>query len=65
MDAMPKMVWMEVETEGTELPIRVADSSEELARLCGVKEITVTSSASRVKHGHKGRYMKVWIGPEV
>lgn len=62
---LPKMVWMEVDTKRNELPLRVADSAEELARICGVATVSVESSASRVRHGGKGRYVKVWIGPDV
>ena len=62
---LPNMVWMEVDTQRNELPLRMADSAEELAALCGVATVTVKTTASRVKHGQRGRYVKVWIGPDV
>ena len=58
---IPKMVWMEIDIKNNELPLKIADSAKELADLCGVKEITVISSASRAKKGCKSRYVKVWI----
>lgn len=58
---LPKMVWMEIDLKNKELPLKVADSSEELAILCGVKETTVKSAASRFRHGLKSRFVKVWI----
>ena len=60
---LPNMVWLELDMQHNELPLRVADSAEELAMLCGVKKETVIEQASRTKHGKKkSRYCKVWIG---
>lgn len=58
---LPKMVWMEVDLINKELPVKIADSPQELAILCGVKETTVKSAASRFRHGTKSRFVKVWI----
>ena len=59
---LPDMVWMEIDVRHNELPLRIADSAAELARMCGVKEVTVKTQASHVKHGRPGRYCRVWIG---
>ena len=60
--AMPKMVWMEVDVKNKELPLRIADSAEELARLCGVTENNVRITAWHQKRtGEPRRFAKVWI----
>lgn len=59
---LPKMVWMEVDIENKELPIHIADTAEELAKMCGTTENNVRSSASRGKRGQRRRFVKVWIG---
>lgn len=61
----PNMVWLQLDVQHNELPLRMADSAEELAMLCGVKKDTVLQEASRVKHGKRGRFCKVWIGEDV
>lgn len=63
--ALPKMVWMEVDTKNKELPICVADSAAALARLCGVTEANVRSSANHHKRtGRPRRFIQVWIDDE-
>ena len=63
--AMPKMVWMEIDLRNKELPVRIADSAEELARLCGTSAANVRNHASKAKYGRsRRRYIKVWIGDE-
>lgn len=60
---LPKMVWMEVDTKNKELPLKVADSAEELAMMCGTTEGNVRSVASKRRRGtYYGRFVKVWIG---
>lgn len=63
---LPNMVWMEVDLRNHELPVKIADSAEELARLCGVKESTVRTAATKGKYGRsRQKYLKVWIGEGV
>ena len=60
---LPKMVWMEIDTKNKELPLKVADSPEELAMMCGTTESNVRSAASKRQRGtYYGRFVKVWIG---
>lgn len=61
---LPKMVWMKVDLKNKELPLEIADSAEELAKICGVTTGAVVSSASKAKRGEKRSYIKVWIGDE-
>lgn len=64
--ALPKMVWMEVDTKNKELPLKIADSPAELAMMCGTTESNVRSVASKRKRGtYYGRFVKVWIGDEL
>lgn len=59
----PRLVWMEVDLTNKELPIRVCDTAEELARLCGTTENNVRSTAAKAKTGRsRRRFVKVWIG---
>lgn len=45
-----------------ELPLAVADSLSELARMCGVTTSAVASAISHESHGHyKSRYKRVII----
>lgn len=63
--AMPKMVWMEVDLQNKELPIRIADSAAELARMSGTTENNVKSAASKAKYGRRrNRFVSVWSGDE-
>ena len=60
---LPKMVWMEVDTKNKELPLKIADSPEELAMLCGTTVNNVRSQACKRNRGaYMGRFVKVWIG---
>ena len=50
---------MEISQDGYELPLAIADTAKDLARICGVKLSTVRSSASRVNTGHDdGRFCR-------
>ena len=63
---IPKMIWMEVDLRNKELPVKIADSAEELARLCGVKSSTVRTAATKGRYGRsRQKYLKVWIGEDV
>lgn len=52
-------LWLQVTTDQYELPLVVADSRQELARLCGVKPKTISEKISRRKE--KCSYVKVEI----
>ena len=55
-------IWIKVTNDKYELPVAVADSAEELAKLCGVKVNNIHSSRSHAKaRGQKTRYLKVQI----
>ena len=53
---------MEVTPDEYEFPVRMADSAEELARICGVSYGTVVSCVSRRESGERkgGKYVRVW-----
>jgi hypothetical protein len=55
---------MEIDLKNKELPIRIADSAAELARLCGTTENNVVSQAGKSRRGGRHRFVKVWIGDE-
>ena len=44
-------LWLKVELDEYELPLKVADSARELAQICGVTLATVLHSASAYKRG--------------
>lgn len=56
-------VWMLVTKDEFELPVAIADTSTELAKMCGVSNRTVISGALRDKTGKvkRSRYRKVVI----
>lgn len=56
-------VWILVTKDEFELPVAIADTAKELARICGVSNRTVISGALRSKSGKvkKSRYIKVEI----
>jgi CYTH domain-containing protein len=61
-----KKIWMEVTRDEYELPVKIADSVEELAEMCGTSTNTIRSTIS---HWKKGRlktcvYRKVEIEEE-
>ena len=60
------VVWMEVTRDKYELPIYIADSSSELARITGAKRTVIDSIASKYKHGviKRARYHRVEIPEE-
>ena len=55
-------IWLKVTNDKYELPVAVADSAEELAKMCGVKVNNIHSSRSHAQaRGNKTRYLKVEI----
>lgn len=55
-------VYMAITKDKYELPIAVADSCNELARILGIKPNHISSSMSKArKKGYKSRYIKVEI----
>lgn len=59
-------IYMAVDLDNYELPYAIADTAEELAKLCGVNKNNVCSAISHVKHGRakKSRYVKVEVDDE-
>lgn len=49
-----RYIWMKVSLDEYELPMIVADTSQELADMCGVSQNTVLSCVSKVKAGVYG-----------
>jgi hypothetical protein len=55
-------IWMEVDLNNKELPLRVADRARDLARMKGLNPTSVTNAYSRArKLGQRCRYVKVEI----
>lgn len=50
---MKKIVWMKVTHDKYELPVAVADTAEELAKICGTTKNCICSSMSHAKNGRK------------
>lgn len=62
-EPLPNLVWMEVDINNKELPLKIADSAAELARMCNTTENNVRSAAAQAKYGRRrSRFVKVWIG---
>ena len=59
-------IYMAVDLEYYELPYAIADTAEELAKMCGVTKNNVYSTISHVKSGRyqRGRYVKVEVDDE-
>ena len=53
---MSKKLWMKVTNDEYELPLAVADSMAELARMTGIKPESLYSIISRDRHGKKHSY---------
>ena len=58
-----RKIWMEVTRDEYELPVRIADSVEELAEMCGTSTNTIRSNISHWKKGRLKtcRFRKVEI----
>ena len=54
-------VWIKVSADKYELPVAIADTPSELARLCGTTANTISSTWSHYKKGNikKSSYVKV------
>ena len=68
MSKKPKeqYVWMKVTNDKYELPVLVADSAPELAKMLGCRPNNIYSSLSHAKHGRQNTtYRKVLINEEV
>lgn len=50
---MKNVVWMKVTHDEYELPVAVADSSRELAQICGVKLSSIYSIMSHAKNSYR------------
>lgn len=58
-------VYMMISNDKLELPLAVADTIRELARLVGTRENCISSAISHAKkRGYKCRYVKVAIDDE-
>lgn len=53
---MSKKLWMKVTNDEYELPLAVAESAAELARMTGIKPESLYSIISRERHGKKRTY---------
>lgn len=51
-----KKLWMKVTNDEYELPLAVAESAAELARMTGIKPESLYSIISRERHGKKHTY---------
>ena len=62
----PMYLYMKVTRDKYELPVAIADSAAELARILGVKVQTVRecTAPSRVRNGTCGCYRKVLVEDE-
>lgn len=57
-----KAIWMKVTDDKYELPVAVADSAGQLARMCGVSRECIQSAVSHSrKEGRNSIYKKVEI----
>lgn len=57
-----RTVWLKVTIDKYELPVAVADSSAELARICGTTAQSIQSSMSHAKHdGRRSPYRKIRV----
>ena len=58
-------VYMKVTTDRYELPLAVADTGEELARICGVSKNNVYNTMRKARIlGHRCQYVRVEVGEE-
>lgn len=51
MKKTAKRIWMKISSDEYELPIAVADTAAELAKMCHVTANGIYSQMSRVRHG--------------
>lgn len=60
-------IWMEVTRDTLELPIRIADSAQELAEMSGASVNNIQSIASRTERGlvKSGRFHRIRTEEEI
>ena len=57
-----KVIWMKITKDEYELPVAVADTAAELARMLNVSVDTIYSATSRRRnHGDKTAFVKVEV----
>ena len=62
---MPNVIYMKVTRDIYELPVLIADSAKELAKMDGNKSVNIrTSIRNAEKKGYKSRYVKVTLDDE-
>jgi ribosomal protein L7Ae-like RNA K-turn-binding protein len=63
---MKRKIYMEVTQDEYELPIRIADSRSQLARMCGVSKAAVSVAISHWKNGDvkRSRFVMVEVDDE-
>ncbi len=55
-------VWLKVTTDRYELPVAVADTGAELARICGVSDNNVYNAINKANAlGHRCQYIRVEV----
>lgn len=55
-------VWMEVDLDNKELPVRIADTAGELARLCGCSARNIRAAACHAQAGiERRRFIRVLV----
>ena len=55
-------IWLKVSSDRLELPIAVAESKQELARICGVKVNNIDSAMCHARaRGYRCAYIKVEV----
>lgn len=63
--AMPNVIFMKVTSDIYELPVLIADSAKELAKMDGNKSVNIrTAIRNAEKKGYKSRYVKVTLDDE-
>ena len=50
---MKKYIWLKTDDTKYELPIAIADTSTELAKICGVSSVTIRSAIADVEAGRQ------------
>lgn len=61
MNVKNKRVWMKVSQDELSLPLCIADTAKELAKMCNTTEGTICSLASRGKRKQYPKYVCVWL----
>ena len=66
-DSMAKCIWMEVTLDEMEQPLKVADTAQQLAKMCGISVHKIWDEYSKYTHGIRKhcRWRKVEIDDAV